>query len=63
MKLQRDTQTEERALEQVAGYLDRHGMMEGWLLMFDLRAKLPWDERLTRKTVEVGAKRVHVVGC
>ena len=36
---------------------------EGWLVLFDLRSKLPWAERLTRRTVEVGAHRIHVVDC
>jgi hypothetical protein len=63
VKLRRDTQTEERALEQVAGYLDGTGLDEGWLVMFDLRSTLPWDERLTTRTLEAKGKRVHVVGC
>ena len=63
VKLRRDTQTEERALEQVTGYLDHAGLDEGWLVMFDLRSTAPWDERLTQRTVETRGKRVHVVGC
>ncbi len=63
MKLRRDTQTEERALEQVRGYLDKAGLDEGWLVVFDLRATRSWEERLTMRTVEAGGKRVHVVGC
>jgi hypothetical protein len=63
VKLRRHTQTEERALEQVARYLDKAGLDEGWLVLFDLRSTLPWEERLTSRTVETGGKRVHVVGC
>ncbi len=63
VKLRRDTETEERALEQVARYLDHMGLDEGWLVMFDLRSTLPWDERLTQRTVETAGKRVVVVGC
>ena len=62
-KLRRHTQTEERALEQVAGYLEKAGLDEGWLVMFDLRSTKSWEERLTTRSVEVEGKRVHVVGC
>ena len=63
VKLRRDTETESEALGQVTRYLDTSGLDEGWLVMFDLRSKRAWEERLTRETVEVGGKRVHVVGC
>jgi hypothetical protein len=63
VKLRRDTQTEERALEQVARYLDGVAADEGWLVLFDLRSTLPWAERLTTRTVEAQGKRIHVVGC
>ena len=47
----------------VARYLDTAGLEEGWLVMFDLRAKLSWAKRLTMKTRKVGKKRIHLVGC
>jgi hypothetical protein len=63
VKLRRDTETEQRALDQIARYLDHAGLSEGWLVMFDLRSTLPWDERLTTREVEHHGKRVHIVGC
>jgi hypothetical protein len=63
VKLRRDTQTEERALEQVARYLDAVGCEEGWLVMFDLRSTLPWDQRLTTRTLESHGKRITLIGC
>jgi type II secretory pathway predicted ATPase ExeA len=63
VKLRRDTQTEERALEQVVRYLDTLGLDEGWLVMFDLRSTTPWAERLTFRTVETAGKHIHIVGC
>jgi hypothetical protein len=63
VKLRRDTETEERALAQVVRYLDGLGLDEGWLVMFDLRSKQPWEKRLYANTVETGGKRVHLVGC
>ena len=63
VKLRRDTQTEKRALEQMARYLEIAGLDEGWLVMFDLREKRPWSKRLTTKTRKLGKRRVHLVGC
>lgn len=63
VKLRRDMETEAESLAQVARYLDSLGLSEGWLLLFDLRSTLSWQERLTTRTVEVGDKWVHVVGC
>ena len=63
VKLRRDTETQKRALEQVARYLDTMGLDEGWLVMFDLRAKRSWKQRLARKVMKAGSKRIHLVGC
>ena len=62
VKLRRDTETEAEALEQLARYLDHLGLDEGWLVLFDLRAKTPWEERLFIRSEQVGSRRVHVVG-
>jgi hypothetical protein len=63
VKLRRDTQTEERALEQVTRYLDTAGLDEGWLVMFDLRSTRSWEERMENRLVATDGKRVHLVGC
>jgi hypothetical protein len=63
VKLRRDTQTKKRAIEQVVGYLDALGLDEGWLVLFDLRAKKAWKDRLVSSTVKTACKRIHVVGC
>lgn len=63
VKLRRDTQTEERALDQVAAYLDSLGLAEGWLILFDLRSTQPWSERLWLRDVEHAGKHLHLVGC
>jgi hypothetical protein len=63
VKIRRDTETESEALEQVAGYLDRAGLGEGWLVMFDLRKDLPWVDKLFLREVEHGARTIRMVGC
>jgi hypothetical protein len=63
VKLRRDTETELEALEQVGRYLDRAGLDEGWLLMFDLRKEIAWADKLFVREVEYGGKKICIVGC
>jgi hypothetical protein len=62
-RVRHETRTEARALSQAAQTLEQVGLPEGWLVLFDLQSSLPWDRRLTARTLEVGSKKVHVVGC
>ncbi|MEX1367290.1 MAG: ATP-binding protein [Nannocystaceae bacterium] len=63
VKLRRGGQTESDALDQRTRYLEHAGLDEGWLVMFDLRSTLPWEQRLHTRQAEHRGKRVHIVGC
>ncbi|HSO00567.1 MAG TPA: hypothetical protein VLS89_19880, partial [Candidatus Nanopelagicales bacterium] len=63
VKLRRDKQTEPRALDQLAGYLDRAGLTDGWLVLFDLRKKVRWSDKLFLREVEHAAKKITILGC
>ena len=63
LKLRRDTETEDDALEQVTRYLDALDVPEGWLVLFDLRSTAPWPQRLYHRDVTMGPRTVHIVGC
>ncbi|MBK8255484.1 MAG: hypothetical protein IPK82_22835 [Polyangiaceae bacterium] len=63
VKLRRDNHTEGLALAQLNRYLDHLGLGEGYLVLFDLRKEVEWEEKLTTRTVDVLGKTVHVVGC
>lgn len=63
LKIRYDTQTEQEGLSQPVGYMDTLGCAEGWLLLFDRRPTVPWDEKLFRRTTEHADKTIHVVGC
>jgi hypothetical protein len=62
-RVRHETHTEARAFAQAARTFDQAGLSEGWLVLFDPHSSLPWDRRLTTRTLEVGSKKVHVVGC
>jgi hypothetical protein len=63
LKLVRGQRTREEGLKQLGGYMDRLGCKEGWLLLFDVEARSPWEQRLTWETLEHEGGAVHVVGC
>jgi AAA-like domain len=63
VKIRRDTETEAEALDQVARYLDRAGLGEGWLVMFDLRKEVSWADKLFVREVEHEGKKIRIVGC
>ncbi|MCP4695604.1 MAG: ATP-binding protein, partial [Gammaproteobacteria bacterium] len=55
-----NTYTEGRG--QLAGYMDRLGCTEGWLVVFDRRSTLSWEEKIFWQTHEIDGKRIHVAG-
>jgi hypothetical protein len=59
VKLRRDTETDEDALEQVA----RHLGHAGWLVLFDLRKERAWQDKLFVREVSRGGRTIRVVGC
>jgi AAA domain len=62
VKLRRGTETEQEA-EQLVGYLEGLGLDRGWLVLFDLRKGLSWEERIVERELELAGKRVCVLGC
>jgi type II secretory pathway predicted ATPase ExeA len=63
VKLRRDTETEAEACDQITRYIDRLGLNVGWLVIFDLRKEVTWDQKLTIRTIEHEGRRVQIVGC
>jgi hypothetical protein len=63
VKIRRDTDTEADALDQIARYLDRAGLTEGWLVLFDPRKELSWKEKLVTREAPHAGKMIHIVGC
>ena len=63
LKIRRDTDTEQEAVEQLVEYLDVLGLNEGWLVLFDLRKTLSWEEKIIRRDIVDQGKAIHLVGC
>jgi hypothetical protein len=62
-RVRHETHIDARALAHAARVFDQAGLPEGWLVLFDPGSSVPWERRLTMRTVEVGSKKVHVMGC
>jgi len=52
----------EDSYKQLLGYLDKLGLAEGWMPIFDEDKSKPWDEKLYTRDVSLGGKTLHVVG-
>ena len=51
-----------KSYAQLAGYLDKLGLSEGWMAIFDEDKAKPWDEKLFTRDVELNGKMLHVIG-
>jgi hypothetical protein len=64
LKLAGNRRSKDGAREQIAGYMDRCGAKEGWLVTFDRDPGHPWDEKIAWETETLPDGRVlHWVGC
>jgi hypothetical protein len=53
----------EEGFIQTAGYMDLHCCNEGWMVVFDRRKTVKWEDKLYFKKETVDGKTVTVVGC
>ena len=53
----------DKALAQVRGYVDRLGVEEGWLVVFDPDMAKPWEEKISHEDRIVDGKAIHVFFC
>jgi hypothetical protein len=52
----------EEGLEQTARYMDTHCCNEGWMVVFDRRPSVGWEDKLYMRRETVNGKTVTVVG-
>jgi hypothetical protein len=64
LKRHRGDKTVPDGLRQLGRYLDTLGEPGGWLIVFDQRPDVPWDNKIFwRSETADSAKTIHVVGC
>ena len=52
----------EDSYRQLWGYLDKLGLPEGWMAVFDVEDAKPWEEKLYNRELELDGKTLHIVG-
>ena len=52
----------EDSYRQLLGYLDKLGLAEGWMPIFDTDHSKSWDEKLYSRDVEFDGRTLHIVG-
>lgn len=62
LKIKRDKYTIEDGKEQLHRYLDRLGLNEGYLVIFD-PGKDDWEKKLYMKEITYNQKKITMVGC
>ena len=63
MKIRYDDKTYAEGTEQILKYMDILGCVKGWLVVFDHRGSLTWEDRIFSRKTEAGGKTVMVYGC
>jgi len=62
LKIRRGEKTVDEGLRQLGRYLDQLGEPEGWLIVFDQRPDISWDEEITWETRAIASRTIHIVG-
>ena len=63
VKLRRGPATDEKAVRQLQKYLDGLGLDEGWLVIFDNRKNVSWEEKVFSRDLALPSHKFHILGC
>jgi len=63
MKIRYGDSTYDTGVKQILGYMDTLGCDKGWLVIFDQRRAIAWDDKLYVRKEHIGGKTVSVHGC
>jgi hypothetical protein len=63
LKLRYGEGTKAEGLAQTVRYMDALGAKRGWLVIFDRRATVSWEDKLYFNREESGGRQITVVGC
>jgi transposase len=62
LKIRRNEKTLQEGLEQTVKYMDTFNCTEGWLVIFDQRPEIAWDDKIYIKQETINEKTITVVG-
>ena len=62
LKIRRNEKTMIEGTEQTLDYMDIFGCSEGWLVIFDRRPNIDWEEKVNMKKETIDGKTVTIIG-
>lgn len=62
LKIRYGEQTYGEGIEKLVDYMDKLACREGWLVVFDKRKQISWEDKIFWRSSHRGEKTVHVVG-
>ena len=62
LKIRRNEKTVTEGIDQTLRYMDTFGCSEGWLVVFDRRPNIKWEEKIFMKKEKVDGKTITIVG-
>jgi len=62
LKIRYGQKTYQEGLKQLGKYMEKLACLEGWLIVFDKRKTVSWDDKIFWQTHQVADKTIHVVG-
>ena len=62
LKIRHSDKTRGEGLEHLSGYMDTLGCVEGWLVIFDQREEINWEEKISWENEKAGARLIHIIG-
>ncbi len=62
LKILYDAKTRPEGIAQLSACLDSLGSREGWLVLFNRNAAVPWEQKLSWETIPSQGRTLHIVG-
>ncbi len=63
IKIKYSQSVKDKGIKQLADYMDKMGVSEGWLIIFDRNPNKNWDEKILWETTKHQNKTINIVGC
>jgi Holliday junction resolvase len=62
LKIHRGNKYLQKGFDQITKYMDVFGCSEGWVLVFDRRSTVKWEDKIYMKKETVNGKTITIVG-
>jgi Holliday junction resolvase len=62
LKIRYEKKYIEEGIQKLAGYMDTLGCDEGWMVIFDRRTTLNWDDKIYTKKETINGKTITIIG-